>query len=92
MEWDSNFDPSKDEDKGFVFNDGDPLPFPIQNLLQMAPGGFVLTNPIEPDHSIVYVNTSKLVIVLVFLFSYKPKNIKGSKCVKLKYMTEGLKS
>ncbi|KAB2097908.1 hypothetical protein ERO13_A01G190550v2 [Gossypium hirsutum] len=59
MEWDSNFDLSEGEDKFFVFNDGDPLPFPIQNLLQTAPGGFVLTNAIEPDHPIVYVNTSK---------------------------------
>ncbi|MBA0677208.1 hypothetical protein Goari_018627 [Gossypium aridum] len=58
MEWDRNFDLSEGEDKSFVFNDGDPLPFPIQNLLQTAPGGFVLTNTIEPHHPIVYVNTS----------------------------------
>jgi len=64
MEWDSNSDLSGDEEEeGFVFNDADdagPLPFPfpvVENLLQTAPCGFVVTDALDPDHPIIYVNT-----------------------------------
>lgn len=63
MEWDSNSDLSGDEDDGFMLNDDDsgvgggPLPFPVENLLQTAPCGFVVTDALEPDHPIIYVNT-----------------------------------
>lgn len=58
MEWDSNSDLSADDDDGFLLNDaGGPLPFPVENLLQTAPCGFVVTDALEPDHPIIYVNT-----------------------------------
>ncbi|KAG7029814.1 Adagio protein 1, partial [Cucurbita argyrosperma subsp. argyrosperma] len=58
MEWDSNSDLSGDEeDEGFLLNDGGPLPFPVENLFQTAPCGFVVTDSLEPDHPIIYVNT-----------------------------------
>lgn len=56
MEWDSNSDLSGDED-GFLLNDGGPLPFPVGSLLQTAPCGFVVTDFLEPEHPIIYVNT-----------------------------------
>jgi hypothetical protein len=61
MEWDSNSDLSGDEDEeGFMLNDGGGgglLPFPVENLLQTAPCGFVVTDALEPDHPLIYVNT-----------------------------------
>lgn len=60
MEWDSNSDLSGDEDEPFLLKDDGgpgPLPFPVGNLLQTAPCGFVVTDALEPDHPIIYVNT-----------------------------------
>ncbi|MBA0583095.1 hypothetical protein Gorai_013970 [Gossypium raimondii] len=76
MEWDSNSDLSGDEDEGFVFNDGDPLPFPVQNLLQTAPCGFVVTDAIEPDHPIVYINT-----IFEMVTGYRAEEVIGRNCV-----------
>lgn len=61
MEWDSNSDLSGDEEEEeFTPNDavGDEplLPFPMESLLQTAPCGFVVTDALEPDHPIIYVN------------------------------------
>lgn len=56
MEWDSNSDVSGD-DEGFLLNDGGPFPFPIDSLLQPAPCGFVVTDALEADHPIIYVNS-----------------------------------
>ncbi|KAK8506400.1 hypothetical protein V6N13_016399 [Hibiscus sabdariffa] len=80
MEWDSNSDLSGDEDEGFVFNDGDPLPFPVQNLLQTAPCGFVVTDAIEPDHPIVYVNA-----VFEMVTGYRAEEVIGRNCRFLQY-------
>ncbi|TQD76004.1 hypothetical protein C1H46_038457 [Malus baccata] len=69
MEWDSNSDLSteeeEDEEGSLIFPDDDdvsgpgpgPLPFPVENLLQTAPCGFVVTDALDPDHPIIYVNT-----------------------------------
>lgn len=66
MEWDSNSDLSEDEDEELTtINDDDdvaavgvgPLPFPVDSLLQTAPCGFVVTDALEPDHPIIYVNS-----------------------------------
>ncbi|KAL5974019.1 adenosine kinase [Asimina triloba] len=57
MEWDSDSELSSD-DGGFVLGgDGDgPLPFAIGSVLPSAPCGFVVTDALEPDHPIIYVN------------------------------------
>lgn len=72
MEWDSNSDLSGDEDETFVLNDGGPLPFPVENLLQTAPCGFVVTDALEPDHPIIYVNT-----VFEMVTGYRAEEVLG---------------
>ena len=72
MEWDSNSDLSGDEDEGFLLNDGGPLPFPVQDLLQTAPCGFVVTDALEPDNPIIYVNT-----VFEMVTGYRAEEVLG---------------
>lgn len=61
MEWDSNSDLSDNDDNDFMFNDEDrgagPLPFPVENYFQTAPCGFAVTDALDPDQPIIYVNT-----------------------------------
>ncbi|CAI0446014.1 unnamed protein product [Linum tenue] len=60
MEWDNNnSDLRGDEEEGsFDLNDGvGTIPFPVESLLQTAPCGFVVTDALEPDRPIIYVNT-----------------------------------
>lgn len=71
MEWDSETesDLSGDEEVeeddeemgeglGFMLKKrGGGLPFPLENLLQPAPCGFVVTDALEPDSPIIYVNS-----------------------------------
>ena len=54
----------REEVSSSMFNDDDdggggmgPLPFPVENLLHTAPCGFVVTDAIDPNHPIIYVNT-----------------------------------
>ncbi|PWA91813.1 LOV domain-containing protein [Artemisia annua] len=77
MEWDSssNSDVSGDEEEGFLLNDGGPLPFPVDSLLQPAPCGFVVTDALEPDHPIIYVNS-----VFEFLTGYRAEEVLGRNC------------
>ncbi|WCJ42211.1 Adagio protein 1 [Euphorbia peplus] len=81
MEWDSNSDLSGDEDDGFSsFNEGGdggggPLPFPVENLLQTAPCGFVVTDVLEPDHPIIYCNT-----VFEVVTGYRAEEVLGRNC------------
>ncbi|KAI4335405.1 hypothetical protein L6164_014050 [Bauhinia variegata] len=75
MEWDSNSDLSGDEDETFMLNDGGPLPFPVEDLLQTAPCGFVVTDALEPDHPIIYVNT-----VFEMLTGYRAEEVLGRNC------------
>nr|AML78586.1 putative LOV domain-containing protein [Passiflora caerulea] len=78
MEWDSNSDLSaeeEEEEEGFMLNDGGPLPFPVGNLLQSAPCGFVVTDALEPDHPIIYVNT-----VFEMVTGYRAEEVLGRNC------------
>ncbi|CAN1326529.1 Adagio protein 1 [Linum perenne] len=76
MEWDSsNSDLSGDDDDDESFDFGDPsapIPFPVQNLLQTAPCGFVVTDNLEPDHPIIYVNT-----VFEMVTGYRAEEVLG---------------
>lgn len=88
MEWDSNSDPSGDEieeeeddelelGSGFLFTSGGgngnaPLPFPVDSLLQPAPCGFVVTDALEPDHPIIYVNS-----VFEIVTGYRAEEVLG---------------
>nr|AML78533.1 putative LOV domain-containing protein [Pittosporum resiniferum] len=74
MEWDSNSDLSGD-DEGFLLNDGGPLPFPVDSLLQPAPCGFVVTDALEPDNPIIYVNS-----VFEMVTGYLAEEVLGSNC------------
>lgn len=74
MEWDSNSDLSDDEAVSFMLNDDDddavgPLPFPV---LQTAPCGFVVTDAVEPDHPIIYVNA-----VFEMVTGYRAEEVLG---------------
>nr|AML77044.1 putative LOV domain-containing protein [Syzygium paniculatum] len=79
MEWDSssNSDSSGDEEEsGFMLNDGGPIPFPVENLIQIAsPCGFVVTDALEPDHPIIYVNA-----VFEMVTGYRAEEVLGRNC------------
>ncbi|GKV47014.1 hypothetical protein SLEP1_g53959 [Rubroshorea leprosula] len=73
MEWGNNSDLSGDEEEvGFLLNDAAPLPFPAHNLLQTAPCGFVVTDALEPDQPIIYVNT-----VFEMVTGYRAEEVLG---------------
>ncbi|TQE03653.1 hypothetical protein C1H46_010784 [Malus baccata] len=85
MEWDSNSDLSSEEEDGegsLIFPDDDdvsapgPLPFPVENLLQTAPCGFVVTDALDPDHPIIYVNT-----VFEMVSGYRAEEVLGRNCL-----------
>ena len=72
MEWDSNSDLSSDDD--FRGDDDEdfglgPIPFP---MLQTAPCGFVVTDALDPDHPIIYVNT-----VFEMVTGYRAEEVLG---------------
>lgn len=76
MEWDSSSsEDSGDEEEGFLLNDGGSMPFPVQNLLQSAPCGFVVTDALEIDHPIIYVNT-----VFEMVSGYRAEEVLGRNC------------
>ncbi|GLU10423.1 hypothetical protein SLE2022_272290 [Rubroshorea leprosula] len=76
MEWGNNSDLSGDEEEvGFLLNDAAPLPFPAHNLLQTAPCGFVVTDALEPDQPIIYVNT-----VFEMVTGYRAEEVLGRNC------------
>lgn len=75
MDWDSNSDLSEEEE--FTLKDAAddcslPFPFPVQNFLQTAPCGFVVTDVLEPDHPIIYVNT-----VFEMVTGYRAEDVFG---------------
>ncbi|GMH16446.1 hypothetical protein Nepgr_018287 [Nepenthes gracilis] len=80
MDWDSNSDASGDEEEGFLLNDGGPAPFPVENLFQTTPCGFVVTDALEPDHPIIYVNT-----VFEMITGYRAEEVLGRNCRFLQY-------
>nr|AML79236.1 putative LOV domain-containing protein [Medinilla magnifica] len=78
MEWDSDTDLSGEEEEeteGFLLNDGGPFPFPVEGLLQAAPCGFVVTDALEPDHPIIYVNP-----VFECATGYRAEEVLGRNC------------
>ncbi|MQM09378.1 hypothetical protein Taro_042246 [Colocasia esculenta] len=61
MEWDSDSEDEEvggEEEEGFLLTDGGPFAFSIGNMLQSASCGFAVTDALEPDHPIIYVNTT----------------------------------
>ncbi|VFQ77408.1 unnamed protein product [Cuscuta campestris] len=85
MEWDSNSDISENEEGieeeeklGFLLStncDGALLPFPVDSLLQPAPCGFVVTDVLEPDHPVIYVNS-----VFEMVTGYRAEEVLGRNC------------
>jgi len=73
MEWDSDSDLSADDDAAsFLLDDDDvagPLPFPV---IQTAPCGFIVTDALEPDHPIIYVNA-----VFEMVTGYRAEEVLG---------------
>uniref|UniRef100_A0A7N0RCC8 PAS domain-containing protein n=2 Tax=Kalanchoe fedtschenkoi TaxID=63787 RepID=A0A7N0RCC8_KALFE len=80
MEWDSGSDLSGDDEVGFMLNDGGPIPIPIGGLIQTSPCGFVVTDALEPDHPIIYVNT-----VFEMITGYRAEEVLGRNCRFLQY-------
>ncbi|GLJ36197.1 hypothetical protein SUGI_0726650 [Cryptomeria japonica] len=81
MEWDSESDISIGEeedsmkiceDDGFLLSDGGSVPMGIDNLLHSTPCVFVVTDALEPNQPIIYVNT-----VFEYVTGYKAKEILG---------------
>lgn len=84
MEWDSNsesdlMEGEEDEEEGLGFllrksggEEGGTHPFPVDKLLQPAPCGFVVTDALEPDHPIIYVNS-----VFEMIIGYRAKEVIG---------------
>lgn len=61
------------EKLGFMLSGGGAaLPFPIDSLLQPAPCGFVVTDALEPDHPIIYVNS-----VFEMVTGYRAEEVLG---------------
>nr|AML78820.1 putative LOV domain-containing protein [Gyrostemon ramulosus] len=79
MEWDSGSDLSGDDDMAAEEEEGlmhgGPLPYPVENLLQPAPCGFVVTDALEPDHPIIYVNS-----VFEMVTGYRAEEVLGRNC------------
>lgn len=75
MEWDSSNSDLSGDEEGFLLNDGGPLPFPVDSLLQPAPCGFVVTDALEPDHPIIYVNS-----VFEIITGYRAEEVLGRNC------------
>nr|AML76984.1 putative LOV domain-containing protein [Eschscholzia californica] len=75
MEWDSDSEGVSGDDEGFLLNDGGPRSFAIGSLLQSAPCGLVVTDSLEPDHPIIYVNTGFEMVT-----GYRAEEVLGRNC------------
>ncbi|RWR91425.1 putative LOV domain-containing protein [Cinnamomum micranthum f. kanehirae] len=75
MEWDSDSESIGGEEEGFLFSDGGPLPFTVGSLLQSAACGFVVTDALEPDNPIIYVNTGFELVT-----GYRAEEVLGRNC------------
>ncbi|KAK9715497.1 hypothetical protein RND81_06G168600 [Saponaria officinalis] len=79
MEWDSSSENSVDEEEeefaGFLLNHNGGVPFPLVNLLEKTPCGFVVTDALENDHPIIYVNS-----VFEMISGYSAEEVLGRNC------------
>lgn len=75
MEWDSDSESVGGEEEAFLLNDGGPLSFTVGSLLQSTPCGFVVTDALEPDHPIIYVNTGFELVT-----GYRAEEVLGRNC------------
>nr|AML79155.1 putative LOV domain-containing protein [Clinopodium serpyllifolium subsp. fruticosum] len=85
MEWDSNSESDlsggeeevEEEGLEFLLRKGGSgqLPFPVDTLLQPAPCGFVVTDALEPDHPIIYVNS-----VFEMVTGFRAEEVLGRNC------------
>nr|AML79141.1 putative LOV domain-containing protein [Podophyllum peltatum] len=75
MEWDSDSEGISGDEEGFLLNDGGPLPFGIGSMIQTSPCGLVVTDSLEPDHPIIYVNTGFELVT-----GYRAEEILGRNC------------
>ncbi|KAK1315846.1 Adagio protein 1 [Acorus calamus] len=75
MEWDSDSEPSGEEDGGFAWSDGGPLSIAIGSFIHSTPCGFVVTDALEPDHPIIYVNTGFEMVT-----GYRAEEVLGRNC------------
>ncbi|GER32616.1 PAS protein ZEITLUPE 1, partial [Striga asiatica] len=87
MEWDSDSESDlsggeEEEELGFMLrkSGGGQLPFPVDTLLQPAPCGFVVTDALEPDNPIIYVNS-----VFEMVTGYRAEEVLGRNCWNLEY-------
>ena len=74
MEWNSDSEDElvNEEEEGFLLGDGGPFAFSIGSMLQSASCGFVVTDALEPDHPVIYVNT-----VFEKVTGYKAEEVLG---------------
>nr|BDI21197.1 clock-associated PAS protein ZTL [Lemna minor] len=82
MEWNSDSEDElvNEEEEGFLLSDGGPFAFSIGSMLQSASCGFVVTDALEPDHPIIYVNT-----VFEKVTGYRAEEVLGRNCRFLQY-------
>ncbi|XP_078443241.1 LOV KELCH protein 2 [Wolffia australiana] len=84
MEWNSESEEEvvneEEEEDGFMLSDGGPFAFSIGTMLQSASCGFVVTDALEPDHPIIYVNT-----VFEKVTGYRAEEVLGRNCRFLQY-------
>nr|AML78192.1 putative LOV domain-containing protein [Aristolochia elegans] len=74
MEWDSDSEQSGEEE-GFLLNDGGPFAFSVGSFFQSAPCGFVVSDALEPDFPIIYVNTGFELVT-----GYRAEEVLGRNC------------
>ncbi|KAL0702830.1 hypothetical protein Bca4012_058952 [Brassica carinata] len=78
MEWDSDSDLSDGDEvgeDGWLGGDNGPIPFPEISLPGTAPCGFVVSDALEPDQPIIYVNT-----VFEIVTGYRAEEVIGRNC------------
>nr|AML79091.1 putative LOV domain-containing protein [Cassytha filiformis] len=75
MDWGSDSESIGREEEGFFLSDGGTVPFSVKSLLQSAACGFVVTDALEPDHPIVYVNTGFELVT-----GYRAEEVLGRNC------------
>lgn len=81
MEWDSDSDQSGDDDEGgFMLSDGGPAPFAVEKLIKTTPCAFTVSDALEPDYPIIYVNT-----VFEMLTGYRADEVLGRNSRFLQY-------